>query len=184
MDRDKPPQAIGQTSAVMSYRMTQPPQSQKSTLIGKRLTLHKKPPVIMPESFPNQTMCRILKVSNVEDSPHHRAIVGMLDAYEKAGDFRKWDEFRKSFTEALLEVWGLIMVECRRNGFINPHVRKGKIVFNQVYPAWGNPIDDQTDLCTMCGRECERRTMLESGEVKRRKAFKPEYQEPAPCWAV
>lgn len=171
----KPPQAIGQTYAVKSYRMNRRLSMPATT----RVRLLKHPPVIAPQEFPTQTMCRIFRCQSLVDSLDYDVMRGHLQAYAKHGDGRKWDEYRMKIPPALLETWTTVMIECRRNGFINPHVWEGKIVFDQVI-ATGYCED--TDPCTMCDRPCQLRERIDSGESKRRKLLDPNYREKQPCW--
>jgi len=106
----------------------------------------------------------------------------MLDMYEKSGENKRWDVFRLGLKEQVLKLWGEILIECRRNGFIAPHVKDGWLRFRQVIStdSTGN-----ADLCTMCERPCERREVIDSGEAKRLKlAYPDRYREKPPCWAV
>jgi hypothetical protein len=174
-EMESQPQPIGQTSAVKKYQMN-PKLSMHDTTPGRLL---KKPPAIKPEEFPNQTMRRIFKCSSLEMSLDYDVMKGHLLSYYKHGDSRKWEDYRVKIAPPLLEIWKAAMIECRRNGFINPHIRGGEIVFDQVTStsSYGS-----ADLCTMCDRECKRREAIETGDVKRRRGLDKGYQEPKPCW--
>jgi hypothetical protein len=108
-------------------------------------------------------------------------MVKHLRQYHKQGDTGKWEEYRVKVLPEILATWATIMVECRRSGFVNPHIRDDGIVFNQV-TATGYCED--TDLCTMCDRECRRREAIETGEDKRARLHNPDYKEDPPCWMV
>ena len=166
------PQPIGQTYAVSRYRTNQQP-SMPDTMPGRLL---KRQPLITPEEFPAQTMCRIFKCGNLEDSLDYDVMKGHLLSYYKHG--QKWEDYRVKIAPPLLEIWKCVMIECRRNGFVNPHIRDREIVFDQVVSS--GPRD--STLCTMCDRDCKRRAAIDSGDAKRRKMIDPKYQEQRPCW--
>ena len=126
------------------------------------------------------TMCRIFKVDNLEFSPGYKIIMGHLKAYQKKAAFQAWEEYRKAIPDDMLATMQEIFIECRRNGFVNPHVRNDQIVFDQV-TAQGSCGD--TDPCTMCARECEKREAIDTEEIKKQRgASGTGYQEPLLCW--
>jgi hypothetical protein len=135
-------------------------------------------------------MRRIFKCPDIsmglEENPDYKSMVGHLKAYFFKGESKSWDQhgiapgFRDSIPERLIAIWREAMIECRRNGFVNPHIRYGKIVFDQVVSVG---TTDSADLCTMCNRECWIRDEVSSGEFKRRRLATPGYQEKKPCWA-
>jgi len=100
--------------------------------------------------------------------------------------------FREKIPVLLLKIWGNVLIDCRRNGFINPRVEGGdlvkgeyeggKIVFQQIISTDDRP----GDLCMLCDRDCKRREQIESGEMKKIRFFNKDnanWQEPKPCWA-
>jgi hypothetical protein len=106
--------------------------------------------------------------------------MGHLKAYQKKSAFQGWDEYRKGVPEDMLETMQQLFVECRRNGFINPHVRNERIVFDQII-SQGSCGD--TDPCVMCDRECRKRDDIDTGEVKRQRVIHGAgYVEPRLCW--
>ncbi len=126
-------------------------------------------------------MRRIFQCSNLHDSSDYAFMMKHLEQYQKQGDGRKWEEYRQKIAPDLLEIWGTVMVECRRNGFVNPRVRYGEIVFSQIISTG---YCEDTDLCTLCERVCHRREMIDSGDLKRQKLINRQYQELEPCWEV
>jgi hypothetical protein len=134
----------------------------------------------MPEEFPAATMRRIFRVDSLEESEDYKAIKNHLYQFRRHGESARWDEYRMKISSELLEIWATVLVDCRRNGFIAPHVEKGVIVFDQVMGSGA----DKTDLCTMCDRECKRRDDVDTGEGKRRKLLNRNYEEPKPCWGL
>jgi hypothetical protein len=171
------PQPIGQTYEVKKYQMNRQTRFNGSTQSGR---LSKKPSVIIPEELPKTTMCRIFKVSDLSDSDEYKITMGHLRAYQKKAAFQGWDEYRKVIPEDILSTMQEIFIEFRRNGFVNPHVRDDHIVFDQVI-AQGSCGD--TDPCTMCFRECQKRDDIDTGEIKRQRAANgPGYEEPRLCW--
>lgn len=108
--------------------------------------------------------------------------MGYLKTYQKKAAFQSWEEYRKTVPEDMLSTMQEIFIECRRNGFVNPHVRNDQIVFDQVI-AQGSCGD--TDPCTMCARECKKREDINSGEIKRQRAASGTgYREPRRCWQI
>jgi hypothetical protein len=127
------------------------------------------------------TMRRILKVNELSTSLDYETIVTHLTQYQKQGENRRWEEYRVKIPPPVLKIWGEILTDCRRNGFINPHVWDGKIMWNQIIAT--GPAET-TDLCTLCDRVCQRREDIDTGEGKRMKTLDNNYEEPKPCWIV
>jgi hypothetical protein len=120
-------------------------------------------------------MRRIFKMGEYE------AMVSYLLAYQRAGDMRRWDEFRHKIPDDLLTAWGTVLIECRRNGFVNPHVFNGEILWDQILDN-GSGERRNADRCTLCERDCKRRELIDSGETKRLRILNPGYHEKPPCW--
>jgi len=108
-------------------------------------------------------------------------MVSYLLAYQRGGDMRRWDEFRHKIPDDLLASWGTVLIECRRNGFVNPHVFNGEIVWDQILDN-GSGERRNADYCTLCERDCKRRELIDSGETKRLRILNPGYHEKPPCW--
>ena len=143
-----------------------------------------KPPVVVPQEFPREIMARIFKVplSDLENHPDYDDMLQYLVGYAKMGEYRRWDEFRSKISPPLLERWNDVLVECRRNGFINPRGINGKIVWSQVCSSDHSPPTE--DMCVMCIRPCLIREALEEGVFKFKKARDVDFQEPTKCWEV
>lgn len=154
-------------------------RTQRSPQLSHEGRLLNNPPVVIPEEMPSRTMRRIFQVSNLRDSADYQSIVALLTTYQRQGDNRRWDDFRNKIPPDLLKLWGDVLIECRRNGFIGPRVESGEIVWMQVI---GTNDARNGDLCTMCERECRRREMIDSGEAKRLRIFNKCWHEPRPCW--
>ena len=129
----------------------------------------------MPEELPETTMRRIFKEGEYE------AIFSYLMAYQRAGDMRRWDEFRHKVPDDLLAALKNVMIECKRNGFIHPQAFDGKIVWSQILDN-GSGERRNADLCTLCDRDCRRREMVDTGDMKRKKLMGIPIHEPKPCW--
>lgn len=125
------------------------------------------------------TMRRIFQESHLEDSADFQSIVGYLSTYQRQGDNRRWDDFRNKIPPPLLKLWGDILIDCRRNGFVRPRIYDGKIAWDQVVD---NGPERNGDLCTMCERECMRREKIDSGEWKYIKSLNKDAKEPSTCW--
>jgi len=172
MESDLTP--IGQTSGVMKYRTSQ----SVSMPNGERQRLLNRPPLIKPQEHPTETMRRIFQIGNLDESEDYKLIKNHLYLVGRQGNHGRWDEYRTKIPQELLDTWVRVMTECRRNGFINPHVEHGVIVFDQVLASGM----DNADLCTLCDRYCIRREMVDTGELKRRKTMNKDYQELEMCW--
>jgi len=110
-----------------------------------------------------------------------QSIIGYLTTYQRQGDNRRWDEFRNKIPSPLLKLWGDLLIECRRNGFVGPKIIDGKIVWYQVI---GDHREQNGDLCTMCERDCMRRERIDSGEMKYIRLINKDIHEQKPCWAA
>jgi len=106
------------------------------------------------------------------------AIVGHLAAYQKGGETRNWEEYRKKIPDALLKKFAEVQIECRRNGFINPKAIDGNLIFAQIR-TYGEMTED---LCTLCDRECRIRSAMERGEYKPHVLKMRKLKEPKKCW--
>jgi hypothetical protein len=134
--------------------------------------------------MPWQTMCRIFQVETPEELKNcteYQDIRAYLASYRKAGENRRWDDFRLKIDFDLLKKWGDVLVECRRNGFINPVADQEMIHFSQVLANSGGLIKD---LCTLCDRICRTRNLVDTGELKWMKNKYQDYHEPMKCWEV
>ena len=171
---------IGQTHATKIYKVGKTqmlPQSQPS---GRLL---KNPPVVTPEEMPETTMRRIFKEFDLSLSADLQSIIGYLTSYQRTGENRRWEDFRNKIPPPILKLWGDLLIECRRNGFVAPRVENETIVWRQVT---SNDAQRNGDLCTMCDRECKRREMIDSGNAKQMRMMKTGgehgWHEPSPCW--
>jgi hypothetical protein len=124
-------------------------------------------------------MRRIFKESELSLSADYNSMVGFLTTFQRQGENRSWDTFRNKLPPLLLKLWGDLLIECRRNGFVLPAIDGDKIIWRQVI---GNDSQDNGDLCTMCFRECRLREMVNSGEAKQLRLLNPGWHEPKPCW--
>ncbi len=111
----------------------------------------------------------------------YMSIVGYLTTYQRQGENRRWEDFRNKIPPPLLKLWGDILIDCRRNGFISPMVEQERIIWRQVT---SNDDHKNGDLCTMCYRECRRREMIDSGDAKQLRMMNKGWHEPKPCWAT
>jgi hypothetical protein len=154
-------------------------RTQRSPKLSHEGRLLSNPPVIIPEEMPQQTMRRIFQTPVLRNSADYQSIVALLTTYQRQSDNRHWDDFRNKIPPDLLKLWGDVMVECRRNGFIGPRVENGEIVWMQVI---GTTAIRNGDLCTMCDRACRRREMIDTGATKQMRILNPGWREPKPCW--
>lgn len=172
---------LGPLAAIREIDRYNHGRTQRSPQLSHEGRLLNNPPVVIPEEMPSRTMRRIFRVSNLRDSADYQSIVALLTTYQRQGDNRRWDDFRNKIPLDLLKLWGDVLIECRRNGFIGPCVENGEIVWMQVV---GTNDVRNGDLCTMCDRECRRRDMIDSGEAKRLRMLNRGWHEQRPCWEV
>jgi hypothetical protein len=154
-------------------------RTQRSPKLSHEGRLLSNPPVIIPEEMPQQTMRRIFQTPVLRNSADYQSIVALLTTYQRQGDNRRWDDFRNKIPPDLLKLWGDVLIECRRNGFIGPRVESGEIVWMQIVGT--NDIRNG-DLCTLCDRVCQRREMVDTGEAKRMRMLNRGWHETKPCW--
>jgi len=107
----------------------------------------------------------------------YKIIIEHLESYQKAGENRRWDEYANRIPEQLRNTWRLILSECARNGFISPHVSNETLIFKRI-----ETHGVQSDLCTLCRRECKKRDDIDTGETKWRRQNVAGYHEPLKCW--
>lgn len=162
------PTPISTTNAVQSRTKSTPGSPRPP-----RSTTRTKPPVVIPEEFPATTMRRIFQEGEYE------SMAAFLQSYQRCGDLRRWEDFRLKIPPDLLKTWGRVLVECRRNGYVRPIERDGRIVWYQILD---NGHERNGDLCTLCYRECQRREWIDTGELKYIQGLNPGYQEKKPCW--
>jgi len=113
---------------------------------------------------------------DLEQNADYKLLVTLLETYYRHGPLKNWDDYRTKIPTPLLEVWGKILIECRRNGFLLLTVENGTLVFGQI------TSNKTQDLCILCERPCVRRKLIETGVYRKRKQQNPHFQEPAPCW--
>jgi hypothetical protein len=98
---------------------------------------------------------------------------GLLSQRQKGED---WGKIREKMPEELLTKIGKVMIECRENGFVNPHLKEDEIIWNQMTgDEIGRKHSCKCDLCE---------TDFSSGKCKgktfRNLNWKKEFK---PCWA-
>jgi len=168
---------IGQTQEIQRYNQKKMPRYKEPSRSGRLL---KNPPLVIPEELPITTMCRIFQTSKLSESADYNLIVILLTTYQRQGINRQWDVFRLKLPDPLLKLWGDLLIECRRNGFVLPRAEDGQITWRQV--CCTGRVSNYGDQCTMCERQCGRREKINSGEMKRLRLLDKNFQEPKPCW--
>lgn len=166
---------IGETG-IKKYilnRTDLPTKSTLNTTVAKKLK-----PMIIPQETPNDVLIRIFKTTNYENMADYESIIKHLEAYQKGGDCRKWDEYAEKIPHDLRMILKNILTECARNGFIAPYVYGRKLKWNRIMTHGPST----NDLCTLCRRDCDIRTDIETGKNKNKKQYNPEFQEPRKCW--
>lgn len=125
-------------------------------------------------------MCRILGccAADLKDNPDYQDMRSYLLMYQRGAEKVGWDEHRKKWEIGLLEKFGMILIDCRRNGFVLPVADGERIRWHQV-TGYGEPT---RDMCTMCERSCLIREAIDSGRGKRKRMADKGYREPPKCW--
>ena len=167
---------VGQTWEIKRYNLGRMQKYQPPSRDMRR-----NPPAVKPEELPDTTMRRIFQDSDLKTNPDYNLLVSLLMTYQRAGDIKRWDDYRGKIPGPLLELFGDILVECRRNGFVNPKSDGIRIAFQQVIST----TEITGDLCTLCDKFCTRREQLDNGEIKKIRNLNknnPNWKEPKPCW--
>ena len=174
------PQPISETNTVRDYLLNKnerPMQSTQNTIVERLLK-----PLIKPQETPEQVLTRVFKTQNYEEDADYVAIINHLTAYQKGGKHRNWDDYAEKIPQEIREKLALILGECSRNGFISPSVYNGGLFWTRIMTH--RKMTD--DLCTLCRRECNVRSDIDSGAEKLRRQNKiknhEEYEEPKKCW--
>lgn len=103
--------------------------------------LRKMPPLIIPERLPGRIVREHMNPDEL------KLISGFLMSYQR-GEVG-WDSFRLKVPSELLAKFEMMILECRKNGFINPVAfispeGQYKITWSQILSAIPG------DKCTMC----------------------------------
>ena len=126
---------------------------------GKR----KPTPLIWPTRKPGDI------VSQYFDSEDLKAFIDHLSVFKKTQ--ANWHDYRARIPDPLLARWWKIMSECRKQGYVNPHIKDGKIVWSQVV---GNP--KHADPCTLCPET------YQDNACKGHVGHKDGHFDFTPCW--
>ena len=107
-----------------------------------------------PAKMPEDIISGILDYADKESMMDH------LQAYQRRGEERRWEDYRKKIPTVLLNQWIQVVNECRINGFINPIIVHGKL-------TWAQIIGDRSysDQCTVCPKKyvdgsCEGKSII------------------------
>ena len=174
---------IGQQPRVNQFTSNQEKKTASQLRVERALK-----PFAKPQEMPAETMRRIFKTDDYQVDPLYEAIIKHLRIYQSAGDDRNWDHYaRKKVDDDVRWMFRKLLIEWRRNGFVNPTVFDGELRFEQIRTrgpletSGGLPI---IDCCTLCARDCRIRYEIDSGELKKRQMTYPEYKEKPKCWQV
>jgi len=166
-----------------------------STTIGSVMEHKGRPPIYRlmsnapsTSSTQNTLENRPLIASNkrIEDIIKRDDLEGIKNALKGYAAVREkmgWDDYAAKLSDGLRTMLTKVFSECRRQGFLNPHVVNDKLVFNRI--VYNKSIQDKKSLdrCTLCARVCQRREDAESGKEKWLRLNVKNYEEPRPCWA-
>ena len=112
-----------------------PTSSQGNTI----LNIH--PPMVKPNRTPEGIMFSILGSDEEE-------MGRFLATYQKTSP--EWDVFRKKIPDELLKKFQRVLTECKSEGYVNPHMSEGVIVWQQILTR--ERSKDSADPCTLCSR--------------------------------
>lgn len=99
-----------------------------------------------------------------------------LISYQKLGDDRNWDNYRKKIPDELLQKWANIIFKCRMSGFIAPRAYDNKIVWKTMI-TYHPEMCDQCSVCpkTFISGECQ-------GKLKPKMEGGHWVRNFVPCW--
>ena len=114
--------------------------------------------MIIPKRSPETIMFSIL--GSDEDEMGR-----FLATYQKTQP--EWDVFRKKIPDELLKKFQRVLQECKSEGYINPHMSEGNIVWQQILTR--ERSKNNSDQCTTCSRsfvagDCRGKTRLVNGQ--------------------
>ena len=104
-------------------------------------TLNTHPPMVIPKRSPETIMFSILGSDEEE-------MGRFLATYQKTAP--EWDVFRKKIPDELLKKFQRVLTECKSEGYVNPHMSEGNIVWQQILTR--ERSKDAADPCTLCSR--------------------------------
>jgi hypothetical protein len=76
----------------------------------------------------------VFNVSNrmeLYQNADYQAIIEHLKLYQRGGDNRSWDDYRRKVTPNLLEKFAKILAGCYAEGFTGPYVYEDKMQWRQ-----------------------------------------------------
>jgi len=107
---------ISQQGKVITKRPVQEPTQSQRNILRKNLV-----PLMPTMTTPNEIMNKHMDLNDIS------AMTKYLIDYQRS--HADWQEYRNKIPNVLLEKWLLVVTECAEKGFINPHVRREKIIF-------------------------------------------------------
>lgn len=129
------------------------------------------PPLIVPERHPREIMAQCFNSDQIG------AITDLLKKFRKS--HQNWDEWRKiNWTETLADKWSACLLEIRKNGYINPEISNGKIVFSQVLRTGSEP----GNKCSVCPNRLDKGECLGRRAEMADKAMTIKRGDFVPCW--
>jgi len=81
-------------------------------------------------SLPNEPLIEAVRTPEQIMGASHDLIKSVLIGYKKS--CQQWEDFRRKYDDATLEILEEIFFECRCNGYFNPHVRHDAVHFDQI----------------------------------------------------
>ena len=142
------------------------PDSMRPKSLDSNTTLNTHPPMVIPKRSPETIMFSILGSDEQE-------MTNFLSAYQK--NQPEWDVFRKKIPQELLNKFKKVMEECHAEGYVNPKVQDGNIIWRQILTRVRNK--DYADQCTLCPNSLAAGTCKGRMRHTNQRLF-------VPCWGV
>jgi hypothetical protein len=105
----------------------------------------KRRPVVVSRKRPDQIV-----------GDFHDELVKILGGYRKVRESLGWDEYSKRLGMETRDTMADVLKECRKNGYVNPHVYNGKLYWDFVayHPDDKRKTQNQ---CCLCEFDCSRK---------------------------
>ena len=126
---------IGQTITIKGQQM------KCSTESEPRLEkLSKKPPFVTPNRYPDEI------ISEYFGYEERERLIDVISNKQRTGN--EWDVIRSKLPDNFLDKIKKLVKDCWENGFCNPRVREGKLIWSQIVgKERNNKYKEQCDLC-------------------------------------
>lgn len=129
--------------------------------------LSRRPPYVTPQRYPNEI------ISDYFSFEERERLIDVISNKQRTGN--EWDVIRAKLPENFLDKIKRMVKDCWENGFCNPRVREGKLIWSQITGRRGN--DKHREQCDLCRNSFQAGTCKGSAKVnfKGQRNFKK-------CW--